>query len=542
MRSILQSASLSVAGMLVLFVATGAVPQAASAQASTSTVKVTISKFVDGAMATASSSQSASFPMSASWSNTGFGNGSGSFNLGPTGFNTPTPYQAVTADMASGASYAVSETVGGSTVGADCSSTQPFRVVGYSTGNTLAAAQAATVSSSSPNLTNITSDKFVIVWNRHCLQAPTPLSPANGSATTTAGQTLVDWTDVTNPVGGITYIYQASNASTTNPDGSFTNPVFTSGALTQSQIATPNTPVGTYYWHVQAKDANGNTSLWSPTWSFSVTAGSTTTPPTATSTVKVHILKYLDGSVATASSSSSFQFPMSSTWKAANLNGGATTTGSYVLGNSHGGASNQYGADTSAMQVGANYATNEVTGTSTSVLPIGATCAAGKYQILGYTTSATSFADAASKTPSATAPSFSNLTSDQYVIVWNKKCDGSQPNPGGGTGTLVIHKFTLGGNGTFSFRGNKGIGTFTIETSNMMGTKTLTGLKPGKYTVREQDQQSWRMFFNTCRKVRVQENQTAHCFVVNRVPVNQWDSWQSGDYWKWEKDKSDLNE
>jgi hypothetical protein len=109
--------------------------------------------------------------------------------------------------------------------------------------------------------------------------APTPIYPANGAVNTTATQDKVDWSDVTDASSSpVTYIYQASNSSSTNPDGSFTTPVYTSGPLTASEIPTPGTPEGTYYWHVNATDAAGNVSPWSVTWSF-VVDNSTTTPP-----------------------------------------------------------------------------------------------------------------------------------------------------------------------------------------------------------------------------------------------------------------------
>jgi Ca2+-binding RTX toxin-like protein len=252
--------------------------------------------------------------------------GTDPYTIGPVGNNTANAYEAKTVLLANGASYGTFEHTNTSVVGASCNgTTTPFRLVGYSWGDTLAAAASSSASITSPSFTNLQNDKYVIVWNATC-------------------------------------------------------------------------------------------------------AG-TTTPPTATSTVKVHVLKYVNGQKATASSTSSFQFPMSATWMASNLNGGATSSGAYVLGNNHGGAADQYGADTAAMNSGAYYTTSETTSTSSGmVLPNGAACETDKYRLLGYTTG-TSFADAASKSPTLTAPSFSNLVSDQYVIVWNLQCNGSQNPP-----------------------------------------------------------------------------------------------------------------
>ncbi|MGA2911227.1 MAG: chitobiase/beta-hexosaminidase C-terminal domain-containing protein [Candidatus Levyibacteriota bacterium] len=99
---------------------------------------------------------------------------------------------------------------------------------------------------------------------------PTPLSPADNSFRTTATQTLIDWSDVTDPSTPVTYQYESSNSNSLNPDGSFTSPVYVSGALPTSQIPTPGTPEGIYYWQVRAIDAAGNKSAWSTPWKVTV--------------------------------------------------------------------------------------------------------------------------------------------------------------------------------------------------------------------------------------------------------------------------------
>lgn len=146
------------------------------------------------------------------------------------------------------------------------------------------------------------------------------------------------------------------------------------------------------------------------------------TPP-----LKVHILKYLDGQKAT-STSPTYQFPMTATWKTANLDGGATTTGTYVLGNNHGGAPDLYGADTAPMQAPANYSTAEITDSSSQVLPTEAACQPGKYRLLGYKVSSSSFADAATQA-TTTSASFAGLTADKWVIIYNETCPTSAPAP-----------------------------------------------------------------------------------------------------------------
>lgn len=383
-----------------------------------STVTVTINKFIDGSMATAASASSSAFTMNASWNATNIGAGSGSYDLDADGFNgNPTPYQAITSPMTAGASYSTSEVTGGAVAGANCSTGQPYALVGYKVGDDITAAQAAPISTSTPSFTNLTSNKVVLVLNKICVPTPVHLSPANGSTLSSAALTHIDWTDVTDPAMPITYVYQAANSPAINPDGSFVSPVYTSGPLSVSEIPTPGTPAGVYYWHVRAVDADGNMSPWTAAWQVTVD----NTPPATF--LKVHVLKYLDYQQATVVPGN-YQFPMTATWMTANLNGGATTTGAYVLGNNHGGAADLYGADTAAMQSPANYATSEITNDIDSgslVLPTAAQCAPGKYRLLGYKASATSFADAATQATSTSA-SFSGLTGDKYVLVYNVTC------------------------------------------------------------------------------------------------------------------------
>jgi len=102
------------------------------------------------------------------------------------------------------------------------------------------------------------------------LPAPTPVSPLNDTATSTANQQLVDWTDVGDALTPTVYFYEVSNSSATNGDGSFVTPVYSSSALSISQISTPNTPDAVYYWHVYAQDNGGNKSPWSITQKFTV--------------------------------------------------------------------------------------------------------------------------------------------------------------------------------------------------------------------------------------------------------------------------------
>lgn len=365
-------------------------------------VTVTIVKYVDGVHADTNSAEGQSFPMASCWSATNIGAGCGNFSLAPVGFNNPNPYEATTADMTAGADYSINEVTGGPVVGADCSTGQPFRLVGYTTGDSLSAAQSGTPTTTSPAFTNITSDTFVIVWNQDCTPKLTVTKIVvndNGGTATTSDFTLF-----------------IDNATTSSGVATTT----TVGAHVVSETANPN-----YSSTIGGDcDAQGNVTLAAGE-SKNCTITNDDIPPL----LKVHILKYLDGVKATAASSSNYQFPMESTWKTANLNGSATSTGNYVLGNNHGGAADQYGADTASMQSPANYATHELTGGVNQPISAGAACVTGQYRLVGYSTSATSFAAAASSTISTSTPEFFGLTSDQYVIVWNEKCVPPPPPP-----------------------------------------------------------------------------------------------------------------
>ncbi len=111
-------------------------------------------------------------------------------------------------------------------------------------------------------------------------------------------------------------------------------------------------------------------------------------------------------------------FPMISSWDASNLGAGS---GSYVLGNYHGGASFKYSADTSPMNAPANYTTSEVTSTESNFLPIGASCVEGKYRLVGYK-SGTTLGEAQGAALSPTAPIYTDITTDRHIIVVNEMC------------------------------------------------------------------------------------------------------------------------
>ncbi len=144
--------------------------------------------------------------------------------------------------------------------------------------------------------------------------------------------------------------------------------------------------------------------------------------------LNVHIYKYIqDGQVMTqvADDAGIAPFPMTATWMTANLNGGVSSSAGYVLGDNHGGAYLKYSASTSPMQAPADYTTSEVTDGSV-VLPIGAQCVAGKYRLVGYKSGST-LAEAQAALESDSAPVFTDIISDRFVIVVNELCADQVP-------------------------------------------------------------------------------------------------------------------
>jgi hypothetical protein len=143
---------------------------------SPTTVTVTIVKFINGQHATSELVSGESFPMSSTWSTTNIGSGTGTYNLGPSGFNNPNSYEATTSAMSVGASYTTSETLGG-TLGTTCASGESYRLLGYTVGDNLEQADnSAGITTEAPALDNIQSDKYIVVWNEVC-EATTQTGP-----------------------------------------------------------------------------------------------------------------------------------------------------------------------------------------------------------------------------------------------------------------------------------------------------------------------------------------------------------------------------
>ena len=160
------------------------------------------------------------------------------------------------------------------------------------------------------------------------------------------------------------------------------------------------------------------------TGSFVVTADDA---PQVVDQVKVHIYKYLQSGTTSAqipNNSTAPDFPMTATWNATNGAG----SGNYVLGNNHGGTALRYAADTSFLDAPADYTTSEVTGGESVVLPTDAECVPGKYRLVGYK-QGNSIESAQSATLTLTAPVFTDISTDKYVIVVNEKCADTELPP-----------------------------------------------------------------------------------------------------------------
>jgi hypothetical protein len=129
---------------------------------------VTIAKYLDEHMATAANANNTAFPMQSTWNASNIGAGTGNYSLSPTGFNNTNPYEATTSDMSVGASYTTHEVMGSTVATACTAGGAPYILKGYTTGDTLAAAEAGTPSMTVPNFSNLQQDEYVVVWNVSC--------------------------------------------------------------------------------------------------------------------------------------------------------------------------------------------------------------------------------------------------------------------------------------------------------------------------------------------------------------------------------------
>lgn len=163
------------------------------------TVTVTIEKFVQGSMATAITADAADFPMTATYNAENIGAGTGSYTLGDM---NDVPYQVMTSDMTKGVDYETSEILTGDVVSAECNMGTPFALEGYTTGDSRAEAIAATPVLTTPTFTDLQNNKHVIVWNIDCSIEEGEL---NGDVIGEGGElevTSIEMTDTTATANG----------------------------------------------------------------------------------------------------------------------------------------------------------------------------------------------------------------------------------------------------------------------------------------------------------------------------------------------------
>ena len=158
-----------------LLLSFGPIPSATPTPTPTpSAVSVHIYKYIDGVQATAANANSVDFPMVKTFNSTTYGSATdAAFTLGTAGWGTDPAYRASFANANVGADYATHEVTGGPVVGADCSTGQPFALVGYSVGATLEDAATATPSPTAPDFKNLQNDEYVIVQNHFCTSVVT---------------------------------------------------------------------------------------------------------------------------------------------------------------------------------------------------------------------------------------------------------------------------------------------------------------------------------------------------------------------------------
>jgi hypothetical protein len=180
LNTFLRKSAAAVAMLAFVLVGSGFALSAAVAHADAAPITVTIDKFVDGTMATATSADSNAFPMTESYT-IGGTPGVSAYTLSPTGINSDNAYEAVTSPLDASSTYTTNEDTTGAIVAPDCSMGDPYMLAGYTTGDTFAAAEAATPSMTPPTFTNLASSEFVIVWNTTC--ATPAVNPTTDAAT-----------------------------------------------------------------------------------------------------------------------------------------------------------------------------------------------------------------------------------------------------------------------------------------------------------------------------------------------------------------------
>ena len=187
-----------------------------------------------------------------------------------------------------------------------------------------------------------------------------------------------------------------------------------------SYSVTETTASGFTTTYSNDQNANADCDALNVTNGESVTCTITNTKDTSEpGTVTVTVVKYLDvegdtDEVATVENTGDASFPMTSTWTAANLNGGAQASGDFSLT-----SGNSYSATTSEMTEGADYSVVE------NLPACDANDNENAFGLLGYKIG-DSIANALAS--GFVTASFTNLQDDMFVVVINEDC-GTPPPP-----------------------------------------------------------------------------------------------------------------
>jgi hypothetical protein len=144
-------------------------------------------------------------------------------------------------------------------------------------------------------------------------------------------------------------------------------------------------------------------------------------------TSTVTILKYVDAAPATAESANNTDFTMNASWDAENIGAGS---GSFALSENGFNGGPAYEAETAEMTNGADYSVSEAIDANT-----GLACSEEKPYVLKGYSYGNSVEAAKAMAPTMTA-NLENITSDQYIIVWNDDC--STPDNDGTLGGDVV--------------------------------------------------------------------------------------------------------
>ncbi len=442
---------LSIVALLAVFAAGTAgfdrlTGQPAKAQSAEYTV--TIVKYVDGALAT-----TGDFNFHASWQTTNIPSGEGDFPL-----NAGNAYTHVSAPINAGASLSVTE----NGIDGTCGTGDTYRLAGYGSGASLAAATVGTGGA----VTDIQSNMYIVIYNETCKDEPPPAE--------TGSVTIVKQGLLGNDVADFTSTF-AGGASFQLGGANGTSKVFSDVAAGTYSVT--ETPVPGYT--LTGAGCSLDTSRLAPqaaaegnTLNIVVEAGQAITCTfvnAAAQTIQydVTITKYVDGSLATEG-----QFDLTASWNAANLGGAGS--GDFSLN-----SANSWQAVTSPMDAGSSYSVVEN--------GIDADCddPGDLYRFVGFGEGSTLEAAAADMSADG---SFSDLQSDMYIAVHNAPCAPA------GTSSITIVKEGLTGEAEASFTHNlpgQDTDTFTLDAVD--NSVTFDNLPAGTYSFTEADMEGWHL-------------------------------------------------